>query len=315
MTALRLACLALLAVSVAPAGELSLEQVKFKFEVALEQMDKEATVALDKAYRKGLGEFRQSYQQAGNLDAVLEIKSVAEAFDAGRPPPAITLPKVKGWYEHYLRRKAEALHAQTLERGKLYGSYLHQLRTIEKAGGKDAVAATREIAAARLAIREVEREIRFTPGTKIRGQMHIDIDDKVTFYINGKRLKTFRRGPKNKGKFISPDFDLTVGDRLLASVRNSGGGLRHAKFIFVSEDEKHTIEFKVADFVDLQPVIADRRDFTQEELTSDAAIPARKDADKSGNPFAFENGSEWVWGKGNHSLLATVIKPEMCHVR
>lgn len=303
-------------VSIASADDATVESLKFKFEVRLEQMTQAALGKLETSYREKLEALRQIYQTDGNLDAVLQIRSVVEALNAGEPAPATTLPRLAPVRETFDRAKGRAELSLARQSKPLYATYLQQLLAIEVEGGAEAGAATEEIVATKEAMKGVEGVLRYQPGTKIRGRMHIDVDDQVTFYVNGKRWQTFHRNSKNKGKFVSPVFEFTIGDRLIASARNSGGGLRHLKFVFVSEDERETIEFRVADFIDLRPVLVGKqRDFTLDQLKSELAVPARKDADKFGNTFEFENNSEWVWGKGNHSLLSTVIKPEMCRLR
>ena len=305
--------------TVALADQAALDSAKFKFEVDLEQLEKKAHGPTIAGYRGKLEALRQIYKNAGDLDAVLEIKAAVDALDANKPAPATELPRLRLLNDLYIKARAEQETKQLKDaRRKLFVAYAIKLNVIKQNSRDDAAAVKavdEAIAAANESLKNLEHAGFFSPGGIMRGRMHIDVDDQVTFYVNGKKLRTFRRNPSNKGKFVSPVFELAIGDRFLVSARNSGGGLRHLKIVFISEDEKLMTEFRVADFKDLKPILGERRDFTIAELSSDEALPARLDADKFGKTFDFENNSEWIWGKGNHSLLATVIKPAMCRVR
>ena len=295
--------------------ESKLDTTKFKFEVQIANLDR-PSAELGAQYEKKLGELRTAARDRGDLTSVLAVDKELENYKATGSPTTKRVPALAPAQSDYVRSKQRLDAKRDKQRAALYETYLKQLGEMEAAfakGGEaeeaQAVHSVRETALADL--KRVRTKLMFKPGYKMRGRFHVEVDDKVRIYRDGEVLYAV---PK-RGRGVSPVCELVIGDRLLASTRNSGGGIRHFKVVFVSEDEQHMINFRVADFRDFAKVLGKRREFTSGEFERGDGQPARRDVDKSGNPFDFENGSEWVWGRRHHALLGTIISADMCSSR
>jgi hypothetical protein len=133
-----------------------------------------------------------------------------------------------------------------------------------------------------------------------KGCFFVNVNDGVTLFLNGKEVFNF-----GVGTHQSPDLEIREGDRIVARLRDQGGG---CDFIlaFRTGDEKSVASFKASDFK-----VAPNNtltDFTVEEF-KDWKKHARKI--KTTIELPVKNYSHDVWGYTMDCTLGSVVVPEM----
>ena len=301
-----------------PIGEL-----RFKFEV-LEANLAKPLKEIDDRYEKALLELRKKVVAAGNLDYVLAVKKEIEEFrkGGGGAEGPTALAELRAAYKKESAPVRALFHAES---GKLYEKQREDLlaygRTAHEQGKTDEVervkaelTALKERLAERLAAKDPSVATQAEPGVDPafanwsgRGRYHVAADDRASIYINGELAYRCWLGVS-----VSELREVKVGDRITISLFNNGGP-KHFRAAFASEQGDVVMNLRAKDFVEIGPLVGKRRSFTMDELAKGDAAAVKVIGHEWGpdEPLPVPNTSEWIWGEGDYSILAGIIKPGM----
>ncbi len=296
----------------------SLETLRTKLSLRTDALER-PLLELSAKYEKQLRGLVNKLGRTGNLESVLVVKQELEDHEKNSASSSSfsKLPELARLQRIYRQSRLQLEQARDRKVLKLYEGHAKQLASLEKKLTTqrlidEAAKVRKEREAATALLQKTRQRVTFRPGFRMRGRFYVDVDDQVTIYRGGKQLY-HRNNFRGTGK--SELVELAVGDRLLFSVRNHGSGPRRFKVVFIAQDKPYMVNFRVADFAEFDELLGQRREFTEEEFAKGDREVVMEDGVEPRNPFEFPNKSQFVWGRGSHTMLGTTITPEMCAQR
>ena len=295
----------------APAQD-SLKSLQLEHSIALEKLQ----VPFDKLlenYLKHLGTIETSYQEAGDLDAVLLARQVKEAAQENPDTTAAVTQKLPA-------ELAKAISTYHAERAKRQQAKTKQLLAHNRSYHKNLVALRKELTIAgeteqAIAVGELAKEIgtsveegelhaRLDSGANVVGRFFSLVDGTASFYINGRRVHNHPRA----GKAASEPVSLKVGDTLFIGARDFGSG-GYLKAVFITNDGKFVLSLNPEN-TRVAPDQVKPQAISTEQFATLTQRPVRK---RRNTPDGLEiqHQSEWMWEKGTHALFVAKITSDM----
>ena len=289
-------------------GAGSADELKFKFDLKLEEIAKMKS-DLDEKYERGLDGLIAKAKEDGDLNDVLAAEQEKKTFRSGEsevaPDASGEIGRLRRIYVSNLNRVRREMHRAEIDLYKKYVAALERAKTeLTRAG--DIAQAKKADGWLEASTKKLEKlkdtDPNWTP-IVLEGRFHVDVDDSASIYVNGSKVHGAGINRSRSGV-----VKIKEGDRLVVSLRNVFAGVRF-KMAFATEDRSGVISFRADDFR-VYRTPDQRRDFTEEQFEA-LKEPAHKHESK-GADFGFPNRSQQMWGDvQKHSVIACRITREM----
>ncbi|MGI9242219.1 MAG: hypothetical protein ACR2RV_15580, partial [Verrucomicrobiales bacterium] len=226
-----------------------LDRLELQFSIGQEKLQ-QPLVQLRDGYSKRLGQLREEFGAAGNLEGVLAAKAAAKAGEP-KADQISEVPKLAQLQNLFLTEQAKRLEKQADSLLSLRRTYVKQLGALHEklANGGDAASAKavldkiNQLEKAILAAKPPpEKKIDFVEDLEMTGRFYSFVNATASFYVNGKRVHSAR-----KGKSTSAPCEVKVGDCVVFSLHNGDGGRKRFKTSFMSDDKAYVISFAAND--------------------------------------------------------------------